>query len=134
MVHNRTVNSSGQPGHGKAIDMAVEHHNLVIKTAVRSSGGNITLHHLKMMSLASQMLHDAAVLCDEDVLAGHRITGSQDHSTKAQKDIEMMTASLLEFQVTCRIPERKLPEKKKILLHLSVKVIKLHYPNNGYSF
>ena len=109
VVHNRTINSSWRPGHGKTIDMAVEHHNPVIKTAIRSSGGNITLHHLKMMSLTSQMLYDAAVLCDEEVLAGHK--RSQHHSTKAQKHIEMMTASLLEFQVTCRIPERKLPSK-----------------------
>ena len=125
VVHNRTVNSSGRPGHGKAIDMAVEHHNLVIKTVIRSSGGNITLHHLKMMSLASQMLHDAPVLCDEEVLAGHK--GSHHHSTKAQKDIEMMTASFLEFQVTCCIPERKLlskiyfttPERKGYQIALS---------------
>ena len=65
VTYNRTVNSSGKPGQEKAIDMAVEHHNLVIKTALRSSGANITLHHLRVISLASQVLHDAAVLCDQ---------------------------------------------------------------------
>ena len=40
VTYNRTVNSSGKPGQGREIDMAasVEHHNLVIKTALRSSG------------------------------------------------------------------------------------------------
>ena len=45
VTHNRAVNSLGIPGHGKAIVMAVEQHNLVIKTALRSSGGSITLQH-----------------------------------------------------------------------------------------
>ena len=71
VTHNRAVNSLGIPGHGKAIDMAVEHHNLVIKTALRSSGGSITLHHLRVISLASQLLHDAALLCDQEVHAPH---------------------------------------------------------------
>ena len=26
VTHNRTINSTGLPGHGKPIDMAVEHH------------------------------------------------------------------------------------------------------------
>lgn len=110
VTHNRTVNSSGRPGHGKAIDMAVEHHNLVIKTAIRSSSGNITLHHLKVISLASQMLHDAAVLCDEEVLGAH--TGAQHQTTTAERDIQMMTSSLIDSQATCRISERKLPSSK----------------------
>ena len=110
VTHNRTVNTSGQLGHGKAIDMAVEHQNLVIKNALRSSAGNITLHHLQVISLASHMLHDAAVLCDHEVLAPHM--GLKHTSTKADKDIEIMTASLLESQVACPIPRRKLASGK----------------------
>ena len=30
-TYNRTINSTGIPGHGKPIDQAVEHHNLIIK-------------------------------------------------------------------------------------------------------
>ena len=90
--------------------MAVEHHNLVIKTALRSSGGSITLHHLRVISLASQLLHDAALLCDQEVHAPH--VGTRHTSTSAEKDIQMMTSNLLASQVTCRIPKRKLPSKR----------------------
>ena len=101
VTHNRTVNWSGRTGHGKAIDMAVEHHNLVIKTALRSSGGNLTLHHLKVTSLAAHMLHDAAVLCDEEVFATHN--GRRHQSSKAEKDIQMIISSLIDSRATCRI-------------------------------
>ena len=110
VTHNRTVNSSGRPGHGKAIDMAVEHHNLVIKTALRSSGGNLTLHHLKVISLAAHMLHDAAALCDEEVFATHSKTRHQ--SSKAEKDIQMMISSLIDSRATCRISQRTLPSNR----------------------
>ena len=108
--YNRTVNSSGKPGQGKAIDMAVEHHNLVIKTALRSSGANITLHHLRVISLASQVLHDAAVLCDQEVLAPN--TGTHHTTTKAQDDIQLMISSILDKKVTIYTPKRKQPTGK----------------------
>ena len=110
VTHNRAVNSPGISGHGKAIDMAVEHHNLVIKTALRSSCGSITLHHLRVISLASQLLHDAAPLCDQEVYAPH--VGTRHTSTSAEKDIQMMISNLLASQVTCRIPKRKLPSNR----------------------
>ena len=110
VTHNRTVNSSGRPGHGKAIDMAVEHHNLVIKTALRSSGGNLTLHHLKVISLAAHMLHDAAVLCDKEVFATHK--GTRHQSSKAEKDIPMTISTLTDSRATCPISQRTLPSNR----------------------
>ena len=90
--------------------MAVEHHNLVIKTALRSSGGSITLHNLRVICLASQLLHDAELLCDQEVHAPH--VGTRHTSTSAEKDIQMMISNLLASQVTCWIPKRKLPCKR----------------------
>ena len=58
--HNRCVNTTGTPGKAKAIDMALEHHNLIIKNALRSSGANLTEHHLRVISLAAPVLHEAA--------------------------------------------------------------------------
>ena len=110
VTHNRAVNSLGIPGHAKVIDMAVEHHNLVIKTALRSSGGSIPLHHLRVISLASQLLRDAALLCDQEVHAPR--VGTRHTSTSAEKDIQMMTSNLLASQVTCRISKRKLPSNR----------------------
>ena len=93
--------------------MAVEHHNLVIKTALRSSGGSITLHHLRVISLASQLLHDAALLCDQEVHAPY--VGTRHRSKSAEKDIQIMTSNLLASQVTCRIPKRKLPSNRHFI-------------------
>ena len=66
-TYNRTINSTGIPGHGKPIDQTVEHHNLIIKNALRFSGSNITEHHLKVVSQSAQMLQDCAELYDEQV-------------------------------------------------------------------
>lgn len=86
VTHNRTVNTTGLPGRGKAVDMAVEHHNLVTKNALRASGSNITEHHLKVISLASQMLHDTAALSDHEVqspLCSTRHTPTESHPDQA---------------------------------------------------
>lgn len=66
VVHNRTVNISGRPGKGKPEDMAIVHHNLILKYALCSSGANVTQEHLRTISLASQQLHEAATLCDTE--------------------------------------------------------------------
>ena len=50
VTHNRCVNTTGTPGKTKAIDMALEHHNLIIKNALSSSGVNMTEHHLQVIS------------------------------------------------------------------------------------
>ena len=128
VTHNRPVNSLGIPGHGKSIDMAVEHHNLVIKTTLRSSVGSITLHHLRVISLASQLLHDAELLCDQEVHAPH--VGTRHTSTSAEKDIQMMTSNLLASQVTCRIPKESC-HLTDISQHQRKKDMKLPYPSNG---
>ena len=67
LINNSTVNSSGVHGKSKPIDMAVEHHNRVIKNALRASGSNITKHHLKVISLAAQVQHDAGTMCDHEI-------------------------------------------------------------------
>ena len=88
-VHNRTVNLSGHPGRGKPIDMAIEHHNLIMKNALRSSGANVTEKHLTTISLASQQLHETAVLCDKEL---HIPANDEDHTeTDYQNDIKIMT-------------------------------------------
>ena len=50
VTHNRCVNTTGTPGKAKAIDMTLEHHNLIIKNSLSSSGANMTKHHLRLIS------------------------------------------------------------------------------------
>lgn len=68
VTHNRCINSTGLPGHAKAIDMALEHNNLIIKkNAMRSAGANVNDHHLSVISLAASVLHEAALVLDREV-------------------------------------------------------------------
>ena len=104
VTHNRTVNVSGHPGRGKPIDMAIEHHNLILKNALRSSGLNVTQEHLTTISLASQQLHEAAVLCDKELYIP---ANDGDHTeTGYQNDIKIMTESMLQNKVTKKISGR----------------------------
>lgn len=66
VTHNRCINSTGLPGHAKAIDMALEHNNLIIKNAMRSAGANVNDHHLSVISLAAPVLHEAALVLDRE--------------------------------------------------------------------
>ena len=106
VTHNRTVNTSGCPGKAKPIDMAIEHHNVILKNALRSSGANVTEEHLTTISLASQQLYEAAVLCDREF---HTPDNYGNHSTTdCQTDIKHLTKSLLDSKVTNKIPGRQL--------------------------
>ena len=51
------------------------------------------------------------MFADHEVLAPHM--GMKHTNTTADKDIKMMTASILEYQVTCPTPKRKLPSGKR---------------------
>lgn len=110
VIHNRTVNSTGKPGKSKPIDMAVEHHNLVIKNALRASGSNITSHHLRVISLAAQLLHDAVAVCDQEICSpfhsGHHT------STASNSDVMRMVTTLRQHKVTSKQPGRTLPSQK----------------------
>lgn len=93
VTHNHTVNITGKPGKGKAIDMAVEHQNLVIKGALRSSGANISASHLETRSLASQMLHEAAAMTHSQVLASVNTSTHKEGESIADiaKVVEVLT-------------------------------------------
>ncbi|XP_062504572.1 uncharacterized protein LOC134181330 [Corticium candelabrum] len=104
VTHNRTVNVSGRPGKGKPIDMAIEHHNLILKNALRSSSANVTEEHLSTISLASQQLHEAAILYDTELNIS--VYDGTHTETSSQNDILKMTKSLLENRVTTKIPGR----------------------------
>ena len=114
VTHNRTVNVSGQPGKGKAIDMAVEHNNLILKNALRSSGANVTEEHLKTVSMASQTLHDAALLCDEELgvasYGGHR-------TSSTINEIDTLVKATLEGNVMATRPGRSIDDKDTFVPH-----------------
>ena len=117
VIHNRTINTTGIPGHGKPIDMTVEHHNIIIKNALKSSGSNVTEHHLKVISLAAQMLQDCAELCDLQVQSPFR--SYQHTSTEVHHDIKQMVSCLRETKATIRVPHRKLPSNKTFAIPIS---------------
>ena len=106
VIHNRTINTKGILGHGKPIDMALEHHNLIIRNAFRSSGCKVTEHHL---SFAAQMPQDCAELCELQVQSPFR--SYQHTSTEVHHDIKQMI-SHLRGQGNIINPRRKLPPNK----------------------
>ena len=110
VTHNRTVDVSGCPGKGKPIDMAIEHHNLIFKNALRSSGANVTQDHLTTISLASQQLHDAAVLNDTELCTAMNY-GSH-RATDCKDDLIDMIHLLLDHNVTKKIPGRQLDSRQ----------------------
>eukprot|EP00118_Oscarella_pearsei_P012703 m.95669 g.95669 ORF g.95669 m.95669 type:complete len:849 (+) comp36860_c0_seq1:177-2723(+) len=102
VTHNRTVNAVGKYGHGKPVDMAIEHQNLIIKNALRSASANVTFNHIKTISLASSTLYEVLTLCDKEFgLSSHT-------TTPCNEDVDVMTRSLLDSRVVERIPSRKL--------------------------
>ena len=114
VTHNRCVNTTGTPSKAKAIDMALEHHNLIIKNALRSSGANLTEHHLRVISLAAPVLHEAALVVDREAYSSFN---SDHHTTSdAQNDILAMTAAINKGRVTDIIPQRTLPGQKKFAI------------------
>jgi hypothetical protein len=56
----------GIPGHGKPLDQVMEHYNLVLKQALRSSGANATKHHIEEVSLCTLFLMEAAKKADKE--------------------------------------------------------------------
>ena len=84
-THNRTVNLSGRPGHGKPIDQMVEHYNLyviyycactstltcivhtfrIVKEGVQSAGANATRKHIEEISLCGMFLMEAGKKADQ---------------------------------------------------------------------
>lgn len=108
---NRTVNITGVPGKGKAIDMAVEHHNLIIKDALRTSGANISANHLQTISLASQMLHETAAITDSQVLAS--VNTSNHKESVSRQEIEKIVELLMVGKVTSKVPNRQLSTGKQ---------------------
>lgn len=114
-THNRTVNTTGRPGKGKPIDMAIEHHNLVLKNALRSAGANVTLHHLKVISLPSQLVHEAALKCDSEF---HTPRTSSHHTVADPKtDVEMMPAASVNAEVAKQVRAVNCLAMKTILHH-----------------
>ena len=131
-TYNRTINSTGIPGHGKPIDQAVEHHNLIIKNALRLSGSNITEHHLKVVSLSAQMLQDCAELYDEQVQSPFR--SKRRTRTEVLQDIKQMVLTLRENRVTCKIPHESSKTTKTSTFQLAWDMQKLCRSNGGGSF
>ena len=85
-THNRTVNLSRRPGHGKPIDQMVEHYNLyvvyyctctstlytcivhtfrIVKEGVQSAGANATRKHIEEISLCGMFLMEAGKKADQ---------------------------------------------------------------------
>ena len=109
VVNNRTLNVSGCAGKGKPVDMSIEHHNLILKNALRSSGENVTQEHLTTITLASQQ-DDAAVLCDNEF---HTPVNCGHHSqTECKSDVNCMTELLLQSNVTKEVHGRQLPNNQ----------------------
>ena len=110
VTHNRTVNVSGKTGKGKAIDMSIEHHNLILKNALRNSGSSVTEEHLTTISLTSQLLHDAAVKFDREVA----LSSTQSHSTCGKNDdIQAMFQFSFDEKLCEKIEGRQLKSRKK---------------------
>eukprot|EP00118_Oscarella_pearsei_P020458 m.221645 g.221645 ORF g.221645 m.221645 type:complete len:335 (+) comp39962_c0_seq1:1579-2583(+) len=110
VTNNRTVNVSGKVGRGKPIDMAIEHHNLILKNALRGAGANVTENHLRTISLASQEIHKAASLLDTEL----QVFRSTAHTfADAKKDVNDLVKYLLDQKICERIPGRLDSRNKK---------------------
>lgn len=124
-VHNRTVNTSGKPGHGKPVDQLIEHYNLyvvkvikyhiiihintcrVFKEAIRSGGGKLTQTHVKDISMSVLFLMEAAQKTD-------RAFGLTQQSTThtvsdSHSDMQKMTKYLSEANITKIVDGRSSP-------------------------
>ena len=110
MTHNRTVNVSGKTGKGKAIDMSIEHHNLILKNALRNSGSSVTEEHLTTISLTYQLLHDAAVKFDREVA----LSSTRSHSSCGKSDdMQAMFQFSFDEKLCEKVEGRQLKSKKK---------------------
>ncbi|XP_035697515.1 uncharacterized protein LOC118430637 [Branchiostoma floridae] len=104
-TNNRTVNLHGREGHGKPIDMLVEHYNKILKTVLKRSGGHLSCKHAKEVSLAIPLLDEARRFCRE--LFGTKQTVGHT-SPSAEKDIRIMMDRLVQGNVFGVVPGRRL--------------------------
>ncbi|XP_078679284.1 uncharacterized protein LOC144914924 [Branchiostoma floridae x Branchiostoma belcheri] len=109
-TNNRTVNFHGRQGHGKAVDMLVEHYNKILKTVLKRSGGHVTFKQAKQVSLAIPLLDEARKLCRQ-LFATKQTT--RHTSPSVDRDIKIMVDHLVEGNVYSVHPGRLLFLGKK---------------------
>ncbi|XP_078679320.1 uncharacterized protein LOC144914973 [Branchiostoma floridae x Branchiostoma belcheri] len=100
-TNNRTVNLQDREGHGKAVDMLVEHYNKILKNVLKRSGGHLTYKHAKEVSLAVPLLDEARRFCS-------KLFGTQQTVGHTSPDITTMIGRLLDGKVYCVSPGRRL--------------------------
>ena len=111
-TENRTVNFSGRVGKGNPLDMAIEHHNLILKSALRSCGGKTTKEHLTTISLSSQELQEAAGILDRDLLLP--LSRGSHKVPENTKDVAEVSSLLTSENVFKKIPGRRIHGKSEL--------------------
>ncbi|XP_066270851.1 uncharacterized protein [Branchiostoma lanceolatum] len=105
LTHNRGVNTHSREGHGKPVDMLVEHYNKLLKKVLKSSGGHLTLRHAKEVSLAVPLIDEARRFCDR-VFKARQTVGHT--SPSAEADIRSMRQKISDGLVYQPTPGRVL--------------------------
>ncbi|XP_066272161.1 uncharacterized protein [Branchiostoma lanceolatum] len=105
LTHNRFYNTHGRHGHAKPVDMLVEHYNKILKKALKSSGGRLTLRHAQEVSLAVPLLDEARRFCDGVFRARKTVSHT---SPSADADVQSMIQAISEEKVYSPTAGRRL--------------------------
>ncbi|XP_019618434.1 PREDICTED: uncharacterized protein LOC109465518 [Branchiostoma belcheri] len=112
LTNNRGVNTHSREGHGKPVDMLVEHYNKILKKVLKASGGQLTLRHAQEVSLAVPLLDEARRFCDRVFQAKQTV---QHTTPSSHADVEAMWKSILEGSAYSPTPGRRLCSGKEFV-------------------